>query len=259
MHTVPRRSEAELAAMRVAGGIVAQVLQEMERRVAPGVTTQELDAIAEAMIRDAGAVPSFKGYLGYPATVCASINEEIVHGIPGERRLCEGDIVSIDVGAIWQGYHADAATTIAVGEVAPEVRALMEATRRALEAGIAAVKAGRRMGYVSHAIEVAARESGFEVVREYGGHGIGRAMHEPPSISNWGPSNVGMRLREGITFCLEPMLTLGGYATRVLDDEWTVVTADGSPSAHYEHTLVVTKDGAEILTCVRDDAEEKEE
>lgn len=244
--------------MRVAGGIVAQVLREMERRVAPGVSTRELDVIAETMIRDLGGVPSFKGYLGYPATICASINEEIVHGIPSDRRLQEGDIVSIDVGAIWQGYHGDAAITVAVGEVAPEIRALMDATKRALEAGIAAVKAGRRMGYVSHAIEAAAREAGFEVVREYGGHGIGRAMHEPPRISNWGPSNVGIRLQEGNTFCLEPMLTLGGYATRVLEDGWTVVTADGLPSAHYEHSLVVTQDGAEILTCFRDDKDIEE-
>ncbi len=244
--------------MRVAGGIVAQVLREMERRVAPGVTTQELDTIAETMIRDLGGIPSFKGYLGYPATICASVNEEIVHGIPGGRRLQAGDIVSIDVGAIWQEYHGDAATTIAVGEVSPELRALMVATRQALEAGIAAVQAGRRMGEVSHAIEAAAREAGFEVVREYGGHGIGRAMHEPPRISNWGPSNVGMRLREGLTFCLEPMLTLGGYATKVLADGWTVVTADGSPSAHYEHTLAVTGDGAEILTRVRDEVTEEE-
>ncbi len=244
--------------MRGAGNIVAQVLREMELRVAPGVTTLELDAVAETMIRDLGGIPSFKGYLGYPATICASVNEEIVHGIPSQRRLQEGDIVSIDVGAIWHDYHGDAATTIAVGEVAPELRALMDATRQALEAGIAAVVAGRRMGYVSHAIEAAAREAGFEVVREYGGHGIGRAMHEPPRISNWGPANVGMRLREGLTFCLEPMLTLGGYATRVLDDGWTVVTADGSPSAHYEHTLAVTKDGAEILTRVTDEVPEEE-
>jgi methionyl aminopeptidase len=243
--------------MRVAGSIVAQVLREMERLVAPGVTTEALDAAAESMIRDLGGIPSFKGYLGYPATICASINEEIVHGIPGKRVLRDGDIISIDVGAIWQEHHGDAATTIAVGEIRPEVRALMDATRRALEAGISAVRAGRRMGYVSHAIEMAARDAGFEVVREYGGHGIGRAMHEPPRISNWGPSDSGMRLREGITFCLEPMLTLGGYATRVLEDGWTVVTADGSPSAHYEHTLVVTNSGAEILTRVQ--AEEPEE
>ncbi len=250
MGMVPRRSEQELATMRTAGGIVAQVLQEMERLVAPGVTTGSLDAVAETMIRDLGGVPSFKGYLGFPATICASINEEIVHGIPGERRLNEGDIISIDVGAIWQGYHGDAAITIAVGEIQPELRMLMHATQAALEAGMAAVRAGRRMGDVSHAIERAARAAGCEVVREYGGHGIGRAMHEPPRISNWGPPDVGLRLREGMTFCLEPMLTLGGYATRVLEDGWTVVTADGSPSAHYEHTLTVTKNGAQILTQV---------
>ncbi len=245
---VPRRSDQELVTMRAAGSIVAQVLREMERLVAPGVTTESLDSVAETMIRDLGAVPSFKGYLGYPATICASINEEIVHGIPGKRHLNEGDIISIDVGAIWQGYHGDAAVTIAVGEIEPELRTLMHATQAALEAGMAAVRAGRRMGDVSHAIEKAARAAGCEVVREYGGHGIGRAMHEPPRISNWGPPNVGLRLREGMTFCLEPMLTLGSYATKVLEDGWTVVTADGSPSAHYEHTLSVTKNGVEVLT-----------
>lgn len=236
--------------MRVAGGIVAQVLQEMERRVAPGITTASLDAVAETMIRDLGGTPSFKGYLGYPATICASVNQEVVHGIPSKRVLEDGDIISIDVGAIWRGYHGDAATTIAVGEISPELRALMDATRIALEAGIAEVRAGRRMGVVSHAIESAAREAGFEVVREYGGHGIGRAMHEAPRISNWGPADAGIRMQEGITFCLEPMLTLGGYATRVQEDGWTVVTADGSPAAHYEHTLAVTANGAEILTIL---------
>jgi methionyl aminopeptidase len=184
MSMVPRRSEQELAAMRTAGRIVAQVLHEMERLVAPGVTTESLDTVAETMIRDLGGVPSFKGYLGFPATICASVNQEIVHGIPGERRLNEGDIISIDVGAIWQGYHGDAATTIGVGEIRPELHALLHATQAALEAGMATVRAGRRMGDVSHAIERAARAAGCEVVREYGGHGIGRAMHEPPRISN---------------------------------------------------------------------------
>ena len=245
---VSRRSDDELRKMRHAGRLVARVLQEMEKLVAPGLTTAELDGVAEAIIRRAGAVPSFKGYHGYPATICASVNAEIVHGIPGERELLDGDIVSIDVGAIWQGYHGDAAITLAVGQVPGPVERLLETTRAALDAGISAVRAGARMGDVSHAIEAAAREAGCEVIREYGGHGIGREMHEPPRIPNWGPPGGGVRLSEGMTFCLEPMLTLGGYGTRVLDDEWTVVTADGSLSAHYEHTVAVTRNGAEILT-----------
>jgi len=249
---VSRRSPEELEKMRVAGQIVGRVLTRISAVAAPGVTTLELDAVAESMIREAGGIPSFKGYHGYPASICASVNEEIVHGIPGDRVLVEGDIVSIDVGAIWQGYHGDAAVTLAVGEVSEPAAALMAATRAALEAGIAAVRDGVRLGDVSHAIERSAREAGCEVIREYGGHGIGREMHEPPSIRNWGPPGGGLRLRQGMTICLEPMLTLEGYDTRVLQDGWTVVTADGSLSAHFEHTIAVTDNGAEILT-LRDD------
>jgi methionyl aminopeptidase len=250
---VPRRSPDELDKMRAAGRIVARVLSRVSEIVRPGATTAELDAAAEQMIREAGAVPSFKGYNGYPASICTSVNEEIVHGIPGARVLAEGDIVSIDAGAIWQGYHGDAAVTVAVGEVSEPVIALMAATQRALAAGISAVRDGARLGDVSHAIERAARDAGCEIIREYGGHGIGREMHEPPSIRNWGPPGGGLRLRDGMTFCLEPMLTLEGYATSVLKDGWTVVTADGSPSAHFEHTVLVTSDGAEILTLLPDE------
>jgi methionyl aminopeptidase len=250
---VPRRSPDELDKMRAAGRIVARVLSRVSEIVRPGATTAELDAAAEQMIREAGAVPSFKGYNGYPASICTSVNEEIVHGIPGARVLAEGDIVSIDAGAIWQGYHGDAAVTVAVGEVSEPVIALMAATQSALAAGISAVRDGARLGDVSHAIERAARDAGCEIIREYGGHGIGREMHEPPSIRNWGPPGGGLRLRDGMTFCLEPMLTLEGYATRVLKDGWTVVTADGSPSAHFEHTVLVTSDGAEILTLLPDE------
>ncbi len=249
---VSRRSPEELEKMRVAGHIVGRVLARISEIALQGVTTQELDAVAESLIREAGGIPSFKGYHGYPASICASVNEEIVHGIPRDRVLVEGDIVSIDVGAIWQGYHGDAAVTLAVGEISEPAAALMAATKAALEAGIAAVRDGVRLGDVSHAIERSAREAGCEVIREYGGHGIGREMHEPPSIRNWGPPGGGLRLRQGMTICLEPMLTLGGYDTRVLQDGWTVVTADGSLSAHFEHTIAVTDDGAEILT-LRDD------
>lgn len=250
---VVRHSERALAKMRKAGKIVARVLHELEQCVKPGVTTAELDALAEAIIRACGAIPSFKGYHGYPATICASINEEIVHGIPGPRRLQEGDIVSLDVGAIWEGYHSDAAITVAVGSISDDKRALIAATHQALMAGISAVRAGVHLGDVSHAIETAARTAGFEVVREYGGHGIGRQMHEPPRISNWGTPGTGIILREGMALCLEPMLTPGACGTRVLEDGWTVVTTTGAPSAHFEHTIVVAENGAEILTCLQDE------
>lgn len=237
--------------MRRAGEIVARTLEETSALVRPGITTAELDRIAEKVIRDMGGIPSFKGYHGYPATICTSINEEIVHGIPGSRALRDGDLISIDAGAIWEGYQGDAAVTVGVGQVSPEAERLMEATRRALEAGIAAVRAGVRLGDVSHAIELAARSAGLEVIREYGGHGIGRAMHEEPRVLNWGPPGRGLQLRAGMTLAVEPMLTLGGYRTQQMDDGWTVITADLSLSAHFEHTIAVTEDGAEILTRAR--------
>jgi len=248
---VATRTPQELERMRGAGEIVARVLEEVSALARPGITTAELDRVAERIIRGMGGTPSFKGYHGYPATICASINEEIVHGIPGPRPLREGDLISIDAGAIWEGYQGDAAVTVGVGQVSPEAERLMAVTRQALEAGIAAARDGHRLGDVSHAIESVAREAGLEVVREYGGHGIGRAMHEPPRILNWGPPGKGLRLRQGMTLALEPMLTLGDYHTRQLEDGWTVVTADLSLSAHFEHTIAVTDDGGEILTRVR--------
>ncbi|MGI6367821.1 MAG: type I methionyl aminopeptidase [Anaerolineae bacterium] len=243
-----RRLPHELEKMRRAGRIVAQTLRHLSQMVAPGVTTLDLDKEAESFIRAAGGVPSFLGYRGYPGTVCASVNDEIVHGIPGQRVLAEGDIISIDVGAIWEGYQGDAALTVGVGCVSGAAQRLMDATRSALYAGIAAVHDGVRLGDVSHAIEQSARASGLEIVREYGGHGIGREMHEGPHILNWGPPGGGIKLRQGMTICLEPMLTLGGFETRLTGNRWTVVTADGSLAAHFEHTIAVTMDGAEILT-----------
>ncbi len=234
--------------MRRAGRIVAQVLQELRGAVRPGITTASLDKMAETIIRDMGGEPSFKGYHGYPATICTSIDEQIVHGIPGPRALAPGEVISIDVGAIWEGYQGDAAITVPVGEVSSQVEALLAATERALAAGIAAVRDGGRLGAVSHAIEQTAREAGFGVVREYGGHGIGTKMHEPPNIPNWGPADSGLTLRKGMTFALEPMLTLCSPRNRVEEDHWTVVTVDGCPAAHFEHTIAVTEQGAEILT-----------
>jgi methionyl aminopeptidase len=248
---VATRTPHELERMRRAGEIVARALEETSALVRPGITTAELDCVAERVIRGMGGTPSFKGYHGYPATICASINEEIVHGIPGLRPLREGDLISIDVGAIWEGYQGDAAVTVGVGQVSPEAERLMEVTQRALEAGIAAARDGCRLGDISHAIESVAREAGLEVVREYGGHGIGRAMHEAPRILNWGPPGKGLRLRQGMTLALEPMFTLGDYHTRQLEDGWTVITADLSLSAHFEHTIAITDDGGEILTRAR--------
>jgi methionyl aminopeptidase len=248
------KSARELERMRQAGHIVATVLDRLKTMIAPGITTQELDQAAEVLMRGMGATPSFKGYHGYPAAICASINEEIVHGIPGPRKLAQGDIVSIDVGAIWRAYQGDAAMTVPVGPVDEAVQRLIETTEVALHAGIEAARDGARLGDVSHAIELVARAAGFEVVREYGGHGIGRQMHEPPRIPNWGQAGSGLRLTSGMTLCLEPMLTAGGYETRVLEDGWTVVTADGSLSAHSEHTIVVTQDGGEILTRINHNA-----
>lgn len=245
---VHSKTGSELDRMRRAGSVVAQAVEEMKWIVAPGITTRELDQVAETLILRLGGLPSFKGYRGFPSTICASINEEIVHGIPGPRRLQEGDIISLDVGAIVDGYQGDVAITLGVGHIEPETECLIAATRAALLSGIAATRDGVRLSDISHAIETTAHGAGFEVVREYGGHGIGREMHEPPRISNWGPAGQGIRLRAGMTLALEPMLTSGGYETRTLADRWTVVTADGSCSAHFEHTIAVTREGAEILT-----------
>jgi methionyl aminopeptidase len=242
------KSQKAIALMRQAGAIVAAALREMAAMVAPGVTTLALDERAETVIRDMGAVPSFKGYHGFPGSICASVNEEIVHGIPGSRRLQEGDIISLDVGTIYEGYQGDAAITVAVGEVPEDTLRLMAATQAALDACIAAARHGARLGDVSHAVERVAEERGFAVVREYGGHAIGAEMHESPNVPNWGPPGRGMRLVEGMTFALEPMLMMQESGTRVLNDDWTVVTASGVLSAHYEHTIVVRQDGGEILT-----------
>lgn len=245
-----REAGPKLRRMRRAGHIVACVLAEMRPLVGPGITTRELDEVAESLIREMGGVPSFKGYLGYPASLCTSVNEEVVHGIPGPRRLVEGDIISIDVGVVWRGYQGDGAITLGVGEVTPGAQRLMEATRAALEAGIAAARTGVRLGEVSHSIEMAARSAGYQVIRKYGGHGIGKRMHEAPHIPNWGLTSRGPTLVAGMTLALEPMLSAGGYSTRQLADGWTVVTRDESLTAHYEDTIVVAENGGEVLTRI---------
>lgn len=239
--------------MRRASRIVAEVLETMREQVVPGVTTAELDEVAEEIIRGHNAIPSFKGYppgsvYPFPASICASINEELVHGIPGPRVLEEGDIISIDVGAILDGYHGDAAVTLPVGQISPETQELLEVTEGALCAGISAAKAGNRSGDVSAAIQSYVEDRGYNVVREYTGHGIGRSMHEDPQVPNYGEPRRGVPLRQGMTIALEPMVLAGDRRVRVLDDHWTVVSSDGELTAHFEHSIAITNGDAEILT-----------
>lgn len=240
----------ELKLMREAGRIVATVLAAMREMAAPGVTTAVLNEEAERIIQKMGGTPSFKGYRGYPASICASVNEQIVHGIPNTRRLKEGDILSVDVGAIYKGYHGDAAITIPIGRVSPEAERLVAVTEKALELGIAKSTAGLHTGDVSWAIQEWVESQNLAVVREYTGHGIGREMHEEPQIPNFGRPGVGKPLKPGMTFALEPMVNTGTWKTRVLDDLWTVVTEDGSLSAHFEHTIAVTEGEPQILTLL---------
>ncbi len=245
------RDARELALMREAGRIVAKVHEAMRQAVRPGVSTAELDAIAEDVIRSHDAVPTFLGYRGFPATICTSINDEIVHGIPSPRRfLKEGDIISIDVGATYHGWVGDSAWTYPVGEISQDAQALLEATEGALWAGIEQARSGNRLGDISAAIQAYVESRGFAIIREYGGHGVGRQMHEPPRILNYGRSGTGMRLRPGMTFALEPMVAAGHWLTNVDADGWTVRTQDGSLSAHFEHTLAVTDGDPMIMTIL---------
>ena len=242
----------EIGRMRHAGLILVQVLDAMRDALRPGVTTAELDRVADDIIRDAGAIPSFKGYGSdppFPASICASINDEVVHGIPSpRRRIREGDVVSLDVGCIWQGWHADCARTWPVGPVPRAVQELIDATRRGMEAGIAAALPGNRLGDVGAAIEAVARQRGYGVVRPFVGHGIGQSMHEDPQVPNYGRPGTGIRIEAGMCFAIEPMYNLGGDDVVLLRDGWTVVTADGGLSAHFENTIAVTDGGPQVLT-----------
>ncbi|MFO7743033.1 MAG: type I methionyl aminopeptidase [Anaerolineae bacterium] len=247
------KSSVEIEKMRRANAIVAEVLGKMREWVVPGVTTAELDQRAEEVIRGHGAFPSFKGYPPgsahpFPGTICASVNEELVHGIPGPRVLKEGDIISIDVGAILDGYHGDGAVTLAVGEVNQEAKDLMAVTEGALDAGIAAARADNRTGDISAAIQSYVEERGYEVVREYTGHGIGREMHEDPQVPNHGKPGQGALLRKGLTIALEPMVLISSPRVRVLDDHWTVVSRNGNLTAHFERTIAIDESEADILT-----------
>jgi methionyl aminopeptidase len=251
--TIKRTSEIET--MRAAGQILAAILDVVEAELRPGVTTGELDDIAARMIREAGAVSSFKGYGSnppFPGVICASVNDEVVHGIPSpRRRLNEGDVVSIDIGCIVDGWHADCARTWTIGDVPPEVRQLIDATKRGMEAGIAAACSGNHLGDIGHAIESIAHEFGYGIVRPFVGHGIGQAMHEDPQVPNYGRPGSGMRIEAGMCFAIEPMFTLGGDEVEVDDDGWTVRTADGALSAHFENTIAVTPNGPDVLTVLR--------
>jgi methionyl aminopeptidase len=242
------KSPAEIEKMRAANQLVARVLEELAAMVAPGVLTEDLDAAAEARVRAAGAEPAFKGYRGYPATLCASVNEQVVHGIPNRRALAAGDIVSLDMGVRLNGYYGDSAVTVPVGPVSEEVTRLLRVTQEALEAGIAQVKVGGRISDIGHAIQRFVEAAGFSVVREFVGHGIGAALHEEPQIANYGEPGRGPRLAEGMTLAIEPMVNMGKPAVKVLADGWTAVTKDGSLSAHFEHTVAVTNDGPDVLT-----------
>ena len=236
--------------VRAAAQVVARALREMGRAVRPGLTTAELDRLAETVIRDYGARPAFKGYRGFPATICPSINEEVVHGMPGNRALQEGDIVGIDVGAELHGWYGDAARTFAVGAVSDDASRLMRVTQEALAKGIQQARAGNRVGDISHAVQSHVEQHGYSVVRDLVGHGIGRQMHEEPSIPNFGKPGTGIRLEAGMVLAIEPMVNVGTYKTKVQDNNWTVTTADGSLSAHFEHTVAVTDDGPVVLTAL---------
>lgn len=255
---IVRKSRSELEAMREGGRITAACLRLLSENVRPGITTKELDRVAEEFIRGRGGRPEFKGYEGFPASICASPNDMIVHGIPGNYRLREGDIISLDVGVRYEGFVTDSATTVAVGEVPAETKALLDVTRRCLVAATEQVRAGGHLGDIGHAIQSVAEPEGYGVVRDLVSHGVGRRMHEDPQIPNYGKRGTGPRLLPGMTFAIEPMITLGTYEIR-LDkrDGWSIYTADGSLAAHYEHTIAVTEDGPWVLTREEPESAEK--
>jgi len=242
------RTQKEIEIMRKSNRLVAQVLQKLRGAIKPGITTTELDEIAELSIKEAGAVPAFKGYRGYPATLCASVNEEVVHGIPGPRTLREGDIVSLDLGAYLYGYYGDAAITVPVGTINEEAKKLLKVTEEALYRGIEQAKNGNRLFDISHAIQSWVEPFGFSVVRDFVGHGIGRNLHEEPQVPTFGPPHQGPRLSPGMVLAIEPMINVGTWEVKILKDGWTVVTSDRSLSAHFEHTIAITDGRPDILT-----------
>jgi methionyl aminopeptidase len=242
------RTPQEIEIMRQNNRLVAHVLQKLKKAIKPSITTVELDQLAERAIREAGATPAFKGYRGYPASLCVSINEEVVHGIPGPRRLQEGEIVSLDVGVYRNGYYGDAAITVPVGNVSEQATRLLEITQQALAKGIEQATHGNRLLDISHAIQSWVESQGFSVVRDFVGHGIGRALHEDPQVPNFGPPHQGPRLRPGMVLAIEPMINVGTWRVKILEDGWTVVTADKSLSAHFEHTIAISDGEPDILS-----------
>ncbi len=243
------KSPREIALMRAAGQILAEVMERLRAFVKPGISTAEIDREVEAFIDSRGAKPAFKGYRGFPATVCTSINEEVVHGIPSpHRRLKEGDIIGLDLGCIVDGYYADCAFTLALGEVPPRVQELLDVTRESLDRAVAQCRPGRRLGDISHAVQEYVERHGFSVVRAFVGHGIGRELHEDPQIPNFGEPGRGPVLKPGMVLAIEPMVTMGGWEVRLLPDGWTAVTEDGSLAAHFEHTVAISQNGPDVLT-----------
>jgi len=248
--SVDIKSPEELSVMKEAGSLLAEVVELLISRVEPGVSTAELDAVTEKDLRKRKAVPAFLGYRGFPATLCASINKEVVHGIPSKKRvLREGDIISFDLGCKWKGFFADMALTVPVGSISPEAQRLIDVTRESLRRGISAAKPGNRVGDIGEAVQTFAEAEGFSVVREFVGHGIGRALHEDPPIPNFGKGGTGVRLQPGMVLAIEPMINCGSPEVRVLEDQWTAVTRDGKLSAHFEHTVAVTEAGPVVLTA----------
>jgi methionyl aminopeptidase len=244
------KSQNEIDRIRKASQIVARTLNLLAANVQPGITTRELDQIAESEIRKAGAVPAFKGYRGFPATLCVSVNEEVVHGIPSDRKLKEGDIVGLDLGCIWDGFYGDAAKTVPVGEITEEAKRLLETTEKSLLIGIDQARVGNRIGDIGYAVQTLAESSGYTVVRDFVGHGIGRNLHEDPQVPNYGNRGQGPRIKAGMVLAIEPMVCQGRADVEVLADNWTAVTRDGSLAAHFEHSIAITDNGPEILSVV---------
>lgn len=249
MAAIELKTREEIRTMRSAGRVVAEVLARLAEAIQPGMSTLDLDRMAEEWTRKAGCKPAFKGYQGFPGTLCTSVNEEVVHGIPSsKRRIKAGDIVSVDFGVILDGFYSDSATTLSVGEIDNSLKQLMDTTREGLLKGIEQARAGNRIGDIGFAVQTHCEARGYGVVRDFVGHGIGRNLHEAPQIPNYGKPGGGVRLRAGMVVCIEPMINMGTWEVRKLDDGWTIVTADGKPSAHYEHCIAITEEGPEILT-----------